>query len=71
MCSAPVSTWKYSDLKTLSFSTRLHKNFSCVEVDEDNKSNNEDSDGDSQDNSLSCQDLSDDDNNTGEDDNKD
>ena len=30
MYSAPVNTWKYSDLKTLSFSTRLHKNFSCA-----------------------------------------
>ena len=29
-CSAPVSTWKYSNLKTLSFSTRLHGIFSCV-----------------------------------------
>ena len=29
MCSAPVSTWKYSNLKTLSFSTRLHEFFSC------------------------------------------
>ena len=32
MCSAPVSTWKYSDLKTLSFSTRLHDFFSCEMV---------------------------------------
>ena len=34
MCSAPVSTWKYSDLKTLSFSTRLHEIFSCVRQSE-------------------------------------
>ena len=30
VCSAPVSTWKYSDLKTLSFSTRPHTKNSCV-----------------------------------------
>ena len=29
-CSAPINTWKYSDLKTLSFSTRLHEIFPCV-----------------------------------------
>ena len=30
MCSAPVSTWKYSAARFLSFSTRLHEIFSCA-----------------------------------------
>ena len=31
-CTAPVRTWKYSAAHFLSFSTRLHKFFSCVGV---------------------------------------
>ena len=30
MCSAPVSTWKYSESHFLTFSTRLHDFFCCV-----------------------------------------
>ena len=32
MCSAPVSTWKYSAACFLSFSTRLHEIFCCEDV---------------------------------------
>ena len=41
-CSAPVSvsTWKYSNLKTLSFSTRLHKKIHVIKL-MDRKDNGE------------------------------
>ena len=46
MCSAPVSTWKYSESYFLTFSTRLHDFFCC----DNNARSNNDNDNDNNNN---------------------